>query len=135
MRAYLQLVRVPNVFTAMADILLGFLFTHESLEPWPQLALLLGASSLLYLAGMVLNDYFDRDIDARERPERPIPSGRITPPTAGSLGITMLLGGTALGWIAAFVSGDMRPAMVASLLAAAVFIYDSRAKRRWPAPW
>ena len=36
--------------------------------------LLVGASSCLYLAGMVLNDYFDRDKDAQERPARPIPS-------------------------------------------------------------
>ena len=35
MRAYLQLFRLPNVFTAVADILLGFLFTHAWLEPWP----------------------------------------------------------------------------------------------------
>jgi 4-hydroxybenzoate polyprenyltransferase len=72
-RAYLQLVRLPNVFTAMADILLGFLLTHRRLDPWPQFALLLVASCLLYLAGMVLNDYFDREQDARERPFRPIP--------------------------------------------------------------
>ena len=66
MRAYLQLVRLPNVFTAMADILLGYLLTHEYVRFWPVLALLLGASSLLYMAGMVLNDYFDREQDARE---------------------------------------------------------------------
>jgi 4-hydroxybenzoate polyprenyltransferase len=129
MRAYLQLVRVPNVFTAMADILLGFLFTHEQLQPWPLFALLLGSSTLLYLSGMVLNDYFDRDVDARERPERPIPSGRIAARTALNLGLAMLAGGIALGWVATVLSGDMRPGIVASLLAVAVLSYDSFAKK------
>jgi 4-hydroxybenzoate polyprenyltransferase len=129
MRAYLQLLRLPNVFTAMADILLGFLFTHQGLEPWPQFALLLGSSSLLYLAGMVLNDFFDVDQDTRERPERPIPSGRVTLATARRLGLGMLLSGTALGWAAAFVAGDARPAIVTTLLAAAVLVYDGLAKR------
>ncbi len=77
MRAILQLLRLPNVFTAVADIVMGYLVTHESAEPWPHFALLIGVSALLYLSGMVLNDYFDRRQDARERPQRPIPSGRV----------------------------------------------------------
>ena len=42
------------------------------------LLLLAAASSLLYAAGVVLNDVFDLEIDRHERPERPIPSGRIS---------------------------------------------------------
>ena len=41
-RAWLQLFRLPNVFTAMADIFLGFLLVHETLEPWWTFLLLLG---------------------------------------------------------------------------------------------
>ena len=127
-RAYLQLVRAPNVFTAMADILLGYLFTHEQLQRWPLFASLLAASTLLYLSGMVLNDYFDREVDARERPERPIPSGHVAPATALRLGLTMLLGGTALAWLTSAVAGDARPALTATLLAAAIGLYDAFAK-------
>ncbi len=97
MRAYLQLVRLPNVFTAMADILLGFLLTHRTLEPAGRFALLLAASSLLYMSGMVLNDYFDREQDARERPFRPIPSGRVSATTALTLGFVLLVGGARAG--------------------------------------
>jgi 4-hydroxybenzoate polyprenyltransferase len=113
----------------MADILLGFLLTHRRLEPWPQFALLLSASSLLYLAGMALNDYFDRRQDAIERPLRPIPSGRVTARTALVLGAAMLAGGAALAWIAALASGDVRPGIVATLLAAAVILYNGVLKR------
>jgi 4-hydroxybenzoate polyprenyltransferase len=125
----LQLVRLPNVFTAMADVLLGFLLTHRRLEPWPEFALVLAASSLLYLSGMALNDYFDRHQDARERPFRPIPSGRVGAGTALCIGLAMLVGGGALGWIAAAVSGLFRPGIVATLLAAAVILYNAALKR------
>ncbi|MBI3837614.1 MAG: UbiA family prenyltransferase [Planctomycetia bacterium] len=134
MRAYLELLRLPNVFTAMADILLGFLFTHEQLQPWPQFALLLGASSSLYLAGMVLNDFFDQAQDARERPARPIPSGRVSAKTARRLGFGMLALGAALGWAAGMSAGEIRPALVAMLLATAVLIYDGVLKKTPLAP-
>lgn len=129
MRAYLQLVRLPNVFTAMADILLGFLLTHRRLDPWPEFALLLAASSMLYLSGIALNDYFDREQDARERPFRPIPSGRVSAKMALGLGLGMLAAGAALGWTAAAVSGDVRAGIVVTLLAGAIFLYDGVAKR------
>ena len=34
------------------------------------------AMALFYTAGMILNDLLDYDVDLRERPERPLPSGR-----------------------------------------------------------
>lgn len=129
MRAYLQLVRLPNVFTAMADIFLGYLLTHSRLDPWPPFALLLAASSSLYLAGMVLNDYFDREQDARERPFRPIPSGRVAETAALALGIGLLASGVILGGVAAVVARDWRPAVIALLLAGAIVLYDAAAKR------
>jgi 4-hydroxybenzoate polyprenyltransferase len=92
-RAYLQLMRFPAVFTALGDIFLGFLLTHETLAPVESFMLLALASSGLYLAGMVLNDLFDRHIDARERPGRPIPSSRIAPSAAAALGCGLMVVG------------------------------------------
>ena len=82
MLAYLQLIRLPTVFTAMADIVLGYVLTHRVIvgpEGWDDPAKffgLLASSCCLYLAGMVFNDVFDRKQDAEERPSRPIPSRR-----------------------------------------------------------
>src|SRR5207249_291792 len=80
-------VRLPNVFTAFADIGLGILATWQ-LTPeafalgelgWVWSALfLMAASGCLYCAGMVFNDVFDLEQDKRERPSRPIPSGRVS---------------------------------------------------------
>jgi len=127
--AYLQLLRLSNVFTAMADVLLGFLVVERGFLQFDRLALLLGSSSLLYLAGMVLNDVFDRETDAAERPERPIPAGRISAETAAMLGTVLLAGGTALGWAASYTIGELRPGIVATVLAVAVLAYDRVLKR------
>src|SRR3954454_3550433 len=77
-RTYAQLVRLPNVFTAMADICLGGVAAGGLIERWAMFALLLPASACLYCGGMVWNDVFDVEQDRRERPFRPLPSGRIS---------------------------------------------------------
>jgi 4-hydroxybenzoate polyprenyltransferase len=97
--AYLRLLRLPTVFTALADIFLGFLLTHPTLtsedgpNPLPSFLLLCASSAGLYLSGMVFNDYFDRLIDAQERPNRPIPSGAISPTAAFRLAVALMLVG------------------------------------------
>ena len=80
-KPYLQLIRIPNLFTAIADVTVGFLFVHTALDPPAVFLPLLAASCLLYMAGMVLNDFYDYDVDLRDRPHRPLPS---TPKWCGS---------------------------------------------------
>lgn len=127
--AYLQLFRLPNVFTAAADVLMGYLIAHGSFAPpWP-LALLVAASCLMYVAGMVLNDVFDIDQDMRERPHRPIPSGRIHAGFALTLGRGMLAAGAVCGWAATLATGDMRCGLTATALAVLVYLYDRVLKR------
>jgi hypothetical protein len=86
----------------------------------PRAAGLAAASSCLYLAGMALNDYADREVDAVERPGRPIPSGRVTPGFALGLagGLTAAAAGIA-------VAADGRRALkVLAPLATTVWAYD-----------
>jgi 4-hydroxybenzoate polyprenyltransferase len=124
LRTYAQLCRLPAVFTAMADIFLGYLLTHLDLTPIRSFAGLLVASSGLYLAGMVLNDIFDREVDARERPNRPIPSGRV-PLKNAILFATMFI---AIGiGAAAFVGKNSL--VVALILLANIFLYDGFLKK------
>lgn len=127
--AYLRLVRLPTVFTALADIFLGFLLTHPTLisddgpNPLPTFLLLCAASAGLYLSGMVFNDYFDRLIDAQERPNRPIPSGAISPVSAFRLGAGLMLIGVGS---AAFVG--LPSLLVAGLLCVLIVGYDGGLK-------
>jgi 4-hydroxybenzoate polyprenyltransferase len=118
--AWLQLLRLPNVFTAAADVTMGFVVTQRGLEPVRDFAMLVAASCLLYLSGMVLNDVFDAEVDAVERPERPIPSGRVSLRAATIAGWGMLVWGVALAWLVSINANDWRPAVVASLLASVI---------------
>ncbi|MCC7084705.1 MAG: UbiA family prenyltransferase [Pirellulales bacterium] len=122
--AYLQLLRLPNVFTAMADIAMGFWITHSSFGPLGVLALLLLASSCLYTAGMVLNDVYDVELDRRERLGRPLPSGAIPYEGAWRLGWSLLAAGILWGWLAAGLACRLAPGILATALAAAVVMYD-----------
>ncbi|HVA47262.1 MAG TPA: UbiA family prenyltransferase [Pirellulales bacterium] len=128
-RALAELLRLPNVFTALADVAMGFLFTHESAQPAHQFALLGLASGSLYLSGMVLNDYFDRDIDRLQRPGRPVPSGRISAGLARALGFGLLAVGLLAGWGAGMMTANARCGIVATVLATAVVLYDAVLKR------
>ena len=129
MLAWLQLCRLPAVFTAVANVLMGYLFVHPTLQPTAMFGLLLSSSTCLYLAGMVWNDFFDAEQDRLQRPERPLPSGRISRTAAGVAGAGLLAGGMALAWLVGPVSG-----WLASLLGGLVMAYDAVLKRSWLGP-
>jgi hypothetical protein len=117
MRALVELVRGPAVLTAPGDVLVGAVWAGRLGRRTARLA---GASACLYWAGMALNDWADRDVDAVERPGRPIPSGRVPAPVALGVAGGMTAAGVALGG----------PAAVP--LAAAVWGYDLVAAGRRP---
>jgi len=128
-RAYLELLRLPNVFTAVADVAMGYIVTHPpGVAPSSDFVGVLIASICLYSAGMVLNDVFDAEVDARERPQRPIPSGRIPLRTARALGWSLLLIGTGFGWYAAATTGNLRAGLVATALAVCIVLYNGVVK-------
>jgi 4-hydroxybenzoate polyprenyltransferase len=128
--AYLQLVRLPNVVTAAADSLAGWLLVTGSLaEPMRWLPLL-ASSMLLYASGTMLNDVFDFEIDRKERPARPLPSGRVSRRIAAWLGGL----GLALGPVLAFASGSSQSALLAAVLALVILAYDVGLKRSWLGP-
>lgn len=137
-RAYAELVRLPNVFTAVADIAVGGMAAWAVVLPlpWVSFLLLAGASASLYMAGMIWNDYFDLEQDRRERPKRPIPSGRITRSTAARLGSIALIMGLLLAAMAALRPGGVGvEALVLSVgLVAAILLYDGWLKRTWAGP-
>lgn len=132
--AWLQLLRLPNVFTAVADVTMGYVVTNRNLQPAPHFALLVATSCLLYLSGMVLNDVFDAEVDARDRPERPIPSGRVSLKAATALGWAMLATGIAVAWFLSDSANDWLPGAIATLLAACILLYDGALKRSRFAP-
>ena len=91
-----ELVRLPAVLSVPGDVLVGAAASGQ-VGRVGRTAGLVASSSCLYLAGMALNDYADREIDAVERPGRPIPSGRVSPGFALGLaaGLTTAAAGNA----------------------------------------
>jgi 4-hydroxybenzoate polyprenyltransferase len=132
--AWWQLLRAANVFTAASNVIAGFLIVRGEWAPTETLALLIAASACLYLAGMVLNDVYDAELDAVERPERPIPAGHISRTTASSAGWALLSGGVLLSWLAALTCGHPMPGLLGVLLAFAIIRYDSVLKSTWIGP-
>ncbi|WP_017538820.1 SCO3242 family prenyltransferase [Nocardiopsis halophila] len=118
LRAFAELVRLPAALSVPGDTLAG-----AAAAGWPhgrRTWAMPVASACLYWAGMALNDYADRELDARERPERPLPSGRVRPWEA----LAAAAGFTGAGIGAAAFAGGRGSAVTASLLAAGVWTYD-----------
>jgi 4-hydroxybenzoate polyprenyltransferase len=132
--AYLQLLRIPNVFTAIADVVMGFLITRAHYGPMLSFVVLMLTSCCLYLAGMVLNDVWDVEQDRQERPHRPIPSQRVSLRVALVLGFALLLAGMGLGLVASLVAQTIRPGVIALALALCIVLYDGGLKRSFFGP-
>lgn len=119
---YLRLARPANIVTAVSDILagvaiVGFLGSglagNLSLTP---VILLCIATVGLYGGGIVFNDVFDRELDKRERPERPIPSGLISAKAASIWGGSLLLLGCLFAFLVNATAGVMALLVTASAL-------------------
>ncbi|MGI8605066.1 MAG: UbiA family prenyltransferase [Verrucomicrobiales bacterium] len=121
-RVMLELGRVSNLPTVWSNVTAGWILAGGTWD-WRLIFLLVGGS-LLYTAGMFLNDAFDANWDRIHRPERPIPSGRVSANVVGIAGIFMLMMG------AAFVTGSfirtyqLRQSIIAlSALVACILLY------------
>lgn len=75
-KGILVLCRVSNLPTVWMNVLAAFVLSSTGFSPGSFL-LLATSLSAFYCGGMGLNDLFDREIDAREQPFRPIPAGRV----------------------------------------------------------
>jgi len=128
--AYLQLLRPANIVTAWADILAGYaasgsilLLAFQPAADWEPLAWLLLATTGLYGGGVVFNDRFDAELDAQERPERPIPSGRASRRGATLLGSLLLILGMGAALQISPVTG-----LIAALIALLALVYNAWGK-------
>ncbi len=118
MGVLLRLGRVSNLPTVWTNLLAGMAVT--GMVAPGALALLLPAASLFYVAGMFFNDVFDRDIDAVERPERPIPSGQVVAREVVIAAAAMMAVGLAL-----VAPLGVPPLAAAAALCAAILYYDA----------
>ena len=129
----LRLTRPANLVTAVADVLAGMAIAGylnlPGAAPAPVGWLCLSTVGL-YGGGVVFNDVFDADLDAIERPERPIPSGQVSRMAAAILGIMLLLIGVLSGFMVNQMAGYL-----ALTIAMASLVYDRFGKHHnWLGP-
>ena len=121
---YLRLGRVSNLPTVWTNCLAGTLLAGGGFDPLV-FAPAVVATSMFYVAGMFLNDAFDRDFDARYRPERPIPSGEVTSRKVFTIGFGLMgLGAVLLHLPSWFLGGRIHGEVVVwSLLLGLLIVY------------
>lgn len=123
-RAWLQLVRVPNLLTVPGDPIAGYLLAAGASAHFPStLPHILAASVLFYAAGLIINDVVDVEIDRRERPKRPLPSGRVSAIAARNVAFLLMI--VALGLC--FIVGG-RTITIGTVLCMAILSYNLWAK-------
>jgi len=112
-RAYAELIRYPLVAVPIVATLPGIvLAAHETGWNW-RAAVALLTSQLGYFAGMIKNDYFHRETDARSNPLRPLPSGRIAPKHALRLASTLYAVCVGLGFLLGWRAGALVLVLIA----------------------
>jgi len=122
---YLRLARVSNLPTVWTNVLAGGVIGGGQLAWTPLLRIGLGVS-LLYTAGMFLNDAFDRTYDAAANPRRPIPAREVAAREVFGVGWVLLVAGL----LVVIADAWSWPTIAsASTLAAAIVYYDYRHKR------
>ena len=92
--AWMRLLRISNAPTVVTGSLVGAAIGASTMPgsaiPVLPMTLVASGTTLLYMGGMVMNDYFDQPIDRRERPGRPIVSGQVRESSALLLAVTLI---------------------------------------------
>lgn len=123
----LRLGRVSNLPTVWTNVVAGLVLSGAASARLELRLGLCAAISSSYVGGMYLNDAFDRSYDARERPERPIPSGQVRASSVFGLGFGLL--GMGVAMVAALAWGSpqgrgLAPVLAALALALLIVVYD-----------
>ena len=114
----LRLGRISNIPTVWTNVLAGSVIAGGDRDPG-RIAVIMLAMTAFYVGGMYLNDFFDREIDARDRPGRPIHAGEIRAGTVSSIGFGLLATGIAL-----MIPFGLAATGLGVLLAAVILLYD-----------
>jgi len=121
LRDHLELARISNSPTVVSNVLAGAALAG-AVQTGEEggVFLVIVAMVLFYTAGMYLNDLFDLEVDRRERPERPLPSRRVSKGAAGAVVTALFTVGclllALLGW---------RPLVSGLVLVGLIVLYDA----------
>ncbi len=122
-RSFLDLTRPLNCAIAALGVAVGAYLAGGDIDTH-LLLLAMGAAAAIGAAGNIFNDVFDLEIDCLNRPDRPLPNGRIPIPAA-------IVFGTILGCAGLFMAARVSVwhMLIALAILVAIVIYDRWLKR------
>jgi len=117
--AWLRLARISNTPTVVSNAVAGAVLASTTADAGT-VAVVALAMALFYTAGMVLNDVLDFEVDRRERPERPLPSGAVSRGAATAAVVGLFVAGEVL-----LALEGLDPALAGLGLIALIVLYDA----------
>ena len=126
LKTLFELGRISNLPTVWSNVLAGVVIAGGTIG-LQSTSILIASLSLFYIGGMFLNDAFDTEFDIIERPERPIPSKKITQKMVFVIGFILLILGIFLLYIEAFTTNVFNLNLIlflGMLLSAFIIIYN-----------
>lgn len=125
MNPYIEIIRPGNVVMAMIAIILVAIVSHSISLP---IILAMLAVFFEISAGNVINDYFDYKIDLINKPQRPIPSGRISLKSARNYAYSLFLGGTICGFLISYLTNNWIPFIIVLISDVILYLYAYKLK-------
>ncbi len=137
--AWARLVRLPAVFTVIAQVAAAYLYVAGEAQPMARFIMVILAAVALYWSGMIINDLWDIDEDKLDRPSRPLPSGEVSLRAANFAATGLMIGGVVLATLSGFIPGvnvgsTFCPGIVAVAIAVCVLLYNGPLKPTLLAP-
>ena len=125
MNPYIEIIRPGNaIMSAIVIILVAIIDRSFNLPIF--LAML--AVFFETAAGNVINDYFDYHIDLINKPERPIPSGRISLKNGKNYGYLLFILGTICGFLISYLTNNWIPFLIVLLADVVLYLYAYKLK-------
>lgn len=115
----MELCRLPQSLAVSVDPLAGALLVGASWGKLPLAVLLMFSAFLLYAGAAALNDFHGFKSDRIEKPDRPLPAGRLGRWQALAAAVVLLLGGLVISSIP-----GPRTGQIGLLLLAAILLYE-----------
>lgn len=122
--AYIKIIRPFNCVFVIFAVLFGAFYKSPNITFYKPILAAFSAA-LISAAGYTLNDYFDVNIDKTNRPERPLPSGIISPISAKRFAIATFL----IGNILCLTLLNPRMSLLALFNSLILWLYAQKGKR------
>ena len=125
MNPYIEILRPGNALMGAISIILVAIVDKTISIP---IILAMIAVFFETAAGNVINDYFDYNIDLVNKPERPIPSGRISLKNGKNYAYFLFLAGTVCGFLISYLTDNWIPFIIVLIADVILYLYAYRLK-------